>query len=303
MTERLAGSPARSQGSSPPTERVITVLEMLGRDPTKQFTLAEICRRLGLSRATGHAILTTLAARDWAIRDPETARYALGPASAALAVPANAQLHRIELQELAADTGTQVSLARREGPTLVVIDTVGECLTGPRIWRGMRTPFVAPIGRDYVAWSNTEAQNAWLEAIGTPSDSFRRRMTAVLSEIRQRGYVVERLTRQYVRVYTALRALSADGEVDEITTQLARAYAELALIDVIDDELASGRTHSIATMSAPVRNADGAATMTVMASVFSSLDGAAIRALGERVRRAADGMERRIARYGDTDSS
>ncbi|MGB0971718.1 MAG: IclR family transcriptional regulator, partial [Mycobacterium sp.] len=192
--------------------------------------------------------------------------------------------------------------ARREGATLVVVDTVGECLTGPRIWRGMRTPFVAPIGRDYVAWSSTAAQSAWLEAIGTPSDSFRQRMTAVLSEIRQRGYVVERLTRQYVRVYTALRALSADGEVDEITTQLARAYAELAIIDVIDDELANGRTHSIATMSAPIRGADGAVTMTVMASVFSNLDGAAIRALGERVRIAADGMEQRIARYGDADS-
>ena len=92
-------------------------------------------------------------------------------------------------------------------------------------------------------------------------------------------------------------------QVDEITPQLARAYANLAIIDVTDDELTNGRAHSIATMSAPIRNAEGCATMTVMASVFSSLDGAAIRALGERIRRAADDMEQRIARYGGTNSS
>ncbi len=278
------------------------MLELLGRNPAQQFTLAEICRSLGISRATGHVVLTTLAAHEWALRDPATARYTWGPAIASLARPDARQLHRADLHALATATGTQAMLARREGATLVVIDTVGECLRGPRIQRGMRTPFVAPIGRDYVAWSSTDTQKQWLQAIGTPSRQFRQRMMAVLNEIRQRGYVVERLTHQYVRVYTALRALSADGEVDEITTQLARAYADLAVIDVLDDELGSGTTHSIATVSAPIRNPDGAATMTVMAAVFTTLDGAAVRALGERVRHAADRIEQRIARYGDTTS-
>ena len=220
---------------------MIAVLELLGREPTTQFSLAEICRRLEISRATGHVILTTLAAREWAIRDPATGRYAWGPAIAALARPTAAQLHRAELQQLAHATGMHVSLARREGATLVVIDTVGEHLRGPRITSGMRTPFVAPIGRDYVAWSSAEIQESWLQAIGTPSREFRQRMAAVLAEIRQRGFVVERLTREYVRVYTALRALSADGEVDEITMQLAGAYANLAVIDILDDELAAAR--------------------------------------------------------------
>ncbi len=299
MTQSVATSSTPSQGCSPPTERVIAVLELLGRNPAKQFTLAEICRSLDISRATGHAILTTLAAREWAIRDPATACYTWGPAIAALARPAGAQLHRADLNTLAAATGTQVMLARREGATLVVIDSVGECLRGPRIWRGMRTPFVAPIGRDYVAWWSADAQKRWLQEIGVPSRGLQQRMIAVLNEIRRRGYVVERLTRQYVRVYTALRALSADGEVDEITTQLARAYADLAVIDVLDNELAHGSSHSIATVSAPIRMPDGTATMTAMAAVFSTLDGAEIRTLGQQVRHAADCIEHRIARYGE----
>ncbi|WP_421840146.1 helix-turn-helix domain-containing protein [Mycobacterium sp.] len=299
MTVTVASASVRSQGLSPPTERVISVLELLGRNPTKQFSLAEICRTLNISRATGHAVLTTLTAREWAVRDPATARYTWGPAIAALARPQSTQLHRADLQALANDSKTQVALARREDTTLVVIDTVGECLRGPRIDRGMRTPFVAPIGRDYVAWWSVDAQQDWLQAIGTPSDQFRQRMIKVFSEIQKRGFVVERLTRQYVRVYTALRALSADGEVDEITTQLARAYADLAVIDVLDDELANGTAHNVATVSAPIRNPDGAAEMTVMAAVFTTVDGAAIRALGERVRQAAQSIEQRIARYGN----
>lgn len=296
VTPKVDLPPGPGQGS-PPTERVISVLELLGKEPATQFSLAEICRRLGLSRATAHAILTTLAARAWAVRDPATAGYSLGPAVAALGRPTHTLLHRVALQALSTATSTQVSLARREGDALVVIDTVGECLTGPRISRGMRTPFVAPIGRDYVAWSSIEGQRAWLEALGTPSRRFRQRMTLVLKEIRQRGFVVERLTRDYVRVYTALRALTADGEIDEITTQLARAYTELAAVDILDDEMRNGAAHSVATVSAPIRDADGVVTMTLMASVFATLDGAAIRTLGEQVRAAADAIEESIARY------
>ncbi|MFR9750903.1 helix-turn-helix domain-containing protein [Nocardia sp. 004] len=299
MTQKVAPSPTSSQGLSAPTERVIAVLELLGREPAKQFSLAEICRSLDISRATGHAILTTLTVREWVIRDPATARYTWGPAITRLARPDSTRLHRADLQQLATAADTQVSLARQEGATLVVIDTVGECQRGPRIKRGMRTPFVAPIGRDYVAWSSADAQHEWLQAIGTPSRQFQQRMTAVLTEIRHRGFIVERLTPQYVRVYTALRALSADGEVDEITTQLARAYAELSVIDVLEDELADGSAYSIATISAPIHNPDGTVTMTVMATVFATLDGPAIRMLGEQVRRTAQNIEQRIARYGE----
>lgn len=287
------------QALSPPTERVLDVLELLGRNPAQQFTLAEICRVLGISRATGHVLLTTLTVREWAIRDPETARYTWGPAVAGLATPSTAQLYRTELQTLATATGMQVMLARRERDTLIVVDTVGECLRGPRISRGMRTPFVAPIGRDYVAWWSADAQKEWLQAIGTPTRQLKQRMAAVLNDIRHRGFVIERLTRQYVRVYTAMRALTADGEVDEVTTQLARAYADLAVIDILDDELTSGSSHSIATVSAPIRNPDGDVTMTVLAAVFTTLDSNTVRQLGEQLRETADAIEQRTARYAD----
>lgn len=299
MTEKLVSGATAGQGLSAPTERTLAVLELLGGEPDSSFSLAEICRRLAISRATGHAILTTLAAREWAVRDPSTSRYSWGPAVTALGRPTATQLCRGRLQELSGEIGTQVSLARRDGNTLIVIDTVGECPAGPRIWRGMRTPYVAPIGRDYAAWSDPEAQSRWLQSIGTPAPEFQTRMSAVFGEIRRRGYVVERLTGQYVRVYNALRELSANGEVDEITAQLARAYADLAVIDILDEELSGDSDYRIATVSAPVRNPDGAAVMTVMASVFATMPGPAIRRLGDRVRRTAAEVELQLTRFPD----
>ena len=274
------------------------MIELLGSEPARQFTLAEICRSLNISRATGHAILTTLSAHDWVTRDPANAEYAWGPAMANLTKPANSLVYRGELQGLAADTGTQVSLTRREGQTLVIVETVGECLTGPRISSGLRTPLVAPFGRDYIAGASTEAQNAWLEAIGQPDPGLRRRMVAVLKEIRHRGFVVERLTREYVRVYTALRALSSDGEIDMITTQLARAFADLTTIDVLPGEMSDTAMHSIATISAPIADIDGAVIMSVTAAVFTTMTSDAIRDLGVKVRDTARSIEQRITHHG-----
>lgn len=271
-------------------------MELLGADPGRQFTLAEISRGLGISRATGHAILATLVAHDWVTRDPQSAKYAWGPAIASLAKPAD--LFRGALVQLAAATGTQVYLARREGGNLVIIDVAGETVTAPRIERGAKTPFVAPFGRDYVAWSNRDTQLAWLEAIGRPSDGLRARIMAVLKETRDRGFVVERLTREYLRVYSALQALSDDGEVDALTAQLARAFADLSVIDVLPGELGDGVTHSIATVSAPISTADGLVGMSVTAAPFAPLDAHQIARLGEQVRKAAGAIAEQLNRYG-----
>ena len=95
-------------------------------------------------------------------------------------------------------------------------------------------------------------------------------MSAVINEIRTRGFVVERLTREYLRVYSALRALGGDGEIDALTTRLARAFADLSAIDVLPGELSAGATHNVATVSAPIFDGDGAVSMSVTAAPFTS---------------------------------
>src|ERR1700760_3336518 len=235
MTPKLDVRLENRQVPSPPTERVIAVMRLLAADPERHFSLADISRRLGISRATGHAILATLAQHHWVVRDERTAAYSWGPAMGALAQPANGSEFRPLLQELSNDVGTQVFLARRDGASLLVTDSVGESLAAPRIKAGLRMPLVAPFGRDFVAWAGDRAVKTWLEGVGTPSPRLRKRLTAGLAQVRERGYVIDRLSREYVRVSAALRAWAADGEPDPITARLAGAFADLTLVDYLPD--------------------------------------------------------------------
>jgi DNA-binding IclR family transcriptional regulator len=270
-------------------------MRLLGSQPTRAFSLAEITRELGISRATGHAILTTLATHHWVVRDIATAAYSWGPGIAALAKPAGDRVFHGILQQLAKSAAAQAFLARRDGYTIVVVDSAGQSASGLRIDRGLRMPLVAPFGRDYIAWSAATAQRAWLEGIGKPSTALSRRMTAVLSDIREREYTVERLGREYLQVYTALRALRGDGEPDAITARLARAFADLTVIDVLSSELTENGAHSIATISAPIFDDDGVVAMSISAAPFADLAAADVTRLGEQLRAAARRIEPQLA--------
>lgn len=294
MIETVTSDSKSRQPASPPTERVIAIAQLLGLQPARAFTLTEIARELGISRATGHSILSTLVEHQWVVRDA-TAAYSWGPAIASLARPSRDRTHHAILRELAECTATQVFLARRDVNTIVVVDTAGESASGLRVEPGLRLPLVAPFGRDYLAWSSTSAQQTWLKGIGKPSGAFSRRITAVLAEIRARGYTIERLSREYVRVYTALRALGGLDEPDAITTQLARAFADLTVIDVLRAELSEHDTHSIATISAPVFDEDGVVTMSVTAAPFDQIPAAVAEQLGADVKAAATRIQAHIA--------
>lgn len=286
MTATLDGCAPQRQPASPPTERVVAIMELLASQPTRGFTLAEISRELGISRATGHAIMSTLAGRQWVVR-AATGAYTWGPGIASLSTPAPELRHHGILQSLAESIGAQVFLARRERNSIVVIDSAGETASGVHVERGLRMPLVAPFGRDYIAWSSTAAQRSWLAGMGKPTTAMSRRMSLILNEIRERGYVIERLSREYIRVYTALRALGADGEPDAITVRLARALADLTVIDILAAEFAEAGLHNIATISAPVFDADGVVIMSVSAAPFTELSGAQVADLGDKVCAAA----------------
>jgi len=270
-------------------------MQLLATEPDRSFSLADITRRLDISRATGHAILTTLAVHQWVLRDEESAEYSCGPAIAALGRPSHNRAFRPVLTELSESIGTQVLLVRRAGASLQIIDAVGESLTAPRLGPGYRIPLVAPFGRDYVAWAAESAQQAWLGA-GEPATRLRKRLAAVLQETRRRGYVIERLSPEYIRVYSALRAMAIDGEPDTITRRLAWSFADLTLVDYLPGELDGTGTHTIATIAAPVRDADGLVTMSVTAATFAALTAAQISHIGAQVSDAARRIEQQGAR-------
>lgn len=277
--------------SSPPTERVMRILELLAADPERRFSMSQIAHTLGISHGTCHAIVTTLASRQWIVRDRHSGGYSWGPAIAALTRPVNKQAYRPELQRLFDAVGRQTVLGVRQGATVVVTDSVGEAIAGPRLGPGFRMPLVAPFCREFVAGASENLRKEWLSGLVAPSPRLRRRLGAVLDEVGHRGYAIDRMSREYVRVYSALQALAAEGEPDEITARLASAFADLTVVDYLPDEFSEAEHHQIASVSAPVRDADGAVTMSVVVAPFATMTAAQVRELGAAVRDTAARIE------------
>src|SRR5262245_796971 len=69
---------------SPPTDRVVAVLNALADRPTQPMTISELARSQGISVATCHAIVGSLAASGFLVRTGQSKRYALGPRAIAL---------------------------------------------------------------------------------------------------------------------------------------------------------------------------------------------------------------------------
>ncbi|MDJ0107875.1 helix-turn-helix domain-containing protein, partial [Rhodococcus erythropolis] len=65
---------------SPPTERVVQVLDYLVGRPDQRFGLSELARALEISKPTCLGILTALADRGYLTRDEVSKTYGLGPA-------------------------------------------------------------------------------------------------------------------------------------------------------------------------------------------------------------------------------
>ncbi|WP_234812084.1 helix-turn-helix domain-containing protein [Mycolicibacter longobardus] len=267
------------------------VLELLAADPERHFSMSEIAHTLGISHGTCHAIVTTLANRQWIVRDRHAGGYSWGPAIAALARPVNKQAYRPQLQRLFDAVGRQAILGVRQGATVVVTDSVGEAIAGPRLGAGFRMPLVAPFCREFVAGTSENLRKEWLSGLGVPSPGLRRRLGAVLDEVGRRGYAIDRMTREYVRVYSALQALAAEGEPDEITARLAGAFADLTVVDYLPDELGAAEQHQIASVSAPIRDSDGAVTMSVGVVPFATMTTAEVVDLGAAVRETAARIE------------
>ena len=95
------GHTATMPRTSPPTERVVATMALLAERPDASLSLAELTRRLDVNKSTGHAILTSLAAAGWVLRDPTRKTYRLGPAMVALGRQAGASFPALDFARTA----------------------------------------------------------------------------------------------------------------------------------------------------------------------------------------------------------
>lgn len=299
MTLKLGGSEPQGQDPSPPTSRVIAVVELLAEHGDTGPSLTEICRELRISRSTCHAVLLTLCARRWALRDPPSGTYSVGPAVAALSrLPASLpQTLREPLHRLCVSIDMPVCISEVNAESIVVVDSVAPGRARPSVASGLRLPFVAPFGREFVAWAADDERKAWVDRAGPVNDMFRARISKVLKEIRRRGYGIERLSDPLLRVYTAMQALDTGSAPDPVSTRLAGAVADLTVVDFLPDELDDAAQCPLATISAPIFDATGAIVISVSAQPYRRLSPEAVRDVGAQVLAFAEAVRPLVSQH------
>jgi DNA-binding IclR family transcriptional regulator len=292
--------------ASPQTDRVVAVVELLTAHPGADFTLAELARRLGVSKPTCYPMLAALTRSGWLLRHPTRKTYRLGPAlvpagrAAAAGAPV-VELARPRMAELAETYGLACVGLAPSADALVVVDLVESPAPGGKAFGlrlGDRIPPRPPLGAVLVAWQGDDAIDAWLRR-GAPTvpEGRRSRYVRDLAAVRDRGYAVElrapiqeRVALLADELRTAVRDRRATAQIHDLLDQ---AVSELADEDVLLTDIVADRSYQPSSINAPVFDADGSVALVVCLidapDPMPSLD---IVAVGERIREVTSELTR-----------
>ena len=246
--------------ASPPTERVVAVLDFLARHPHDRFGLSDLARRVELSKPTCLGILTTLAESDYLIRDTRDKTYRLGPRLISLGHTAQESMRvsptaREELGRLAATYDTTAALSAVIDDRITLLELVGPQSADVGVRVGQSYPFAPPVGLMFVLWDD-EALRNWLAKEPTiPLRTDSERLDRVVAECRRVGYLVERLTPSGRRLYALMAGMSSTLP-QELRALLGEMISDVGERVYLASEAAgtgrSKKRHDISVISAPV---------------------------------------------------
>lgn len=251
---------------SPPTQRVISVVELLAAHHTA-LSSAEIADTLDLNRSTSGAILAALGERGWVRRLPDLS-YELGPALAAIGHRAAATQRdwewlNAELERLSARVGCGATLTAIVGEELEFLAvTRDRGLVPGGIEAGTRFPLLAPAGAAIIANSGAARQRDWLD---TAIPEHRAEYEAVLDTLRTAGFSAWRLEPDSIPTLRVLADV-VDHLAEHPTSKELRGRV-LALLATVGgtayDATAMNSENALplSYLSAPVFDADGHAVM------------------------------------------
>ena len=244
--------------TSPPTERVLAVLDFLARHPHDRFGLSEIARRIDLAKPTCLGIVTTLTKSGYLVRDTVDKTYRLGPSLITLGHIAQESLRvdpaaRDDLRRLSAAFNTTAALSGVVDDRITLLEIVGPPGSDAGVRVGQSYPFTPPVGLMFVLWDD-EALRTWLAKAPTiPLRTDTQRLDRVIAECRSTGYLVERQTPAGRRLYALMAGMSTDLP-DELRALLAELISDIGERVHLrsDDADVARKRHDVSVISAPV---------------------------------------------------
>lgn len=279
--------------SSPQTERLISIVDLLTADPRCGRGLAEIARHLGVDRATCLPMLQELVRAGWLVRHPVRKDYRLGPALVPVGKAAANTIDVVDaarprLGDLADAVGMAAGAVMPSGDELVLAELM-QPTSGRRGSLGLRHgdhfPLRPPLGAVFVAWSGCDGIERWLDRRTTEADEEVRDWYRIaLRVVRERGFVVERdrPERSPAGPGTSAPELRLSRRLH---TESRGAMADRVLADVVDPMA----RYAAFSINAPVFDRQGAVVLAVCAFLDPPVErsGGEVTAIGKQVCAAA----------------
>jgi DNA-binding IclR family transcriptional regulator len=250
-------SPTTSGRASPPTDRVVRVLDFLAARADQRFGVSELARRLDLSKPTCLGIVTSLCDAGYLVRDPDDKTYRLGPSLITLGHKAQESMRvspaaRDQLRQLSERFGVTAALSGVIDDRITLLDLVSPAAARPGVEIGQSYPFAPPVGLMFVLWDD-QALAEWLAKEPTlPLRTPTHRLDRVVATCRAGGYLVERQTPAGRRLYSLMAGMSSELP-DELRALLGELVSDVGERVYLTDETSGGRArHDISVISAPV---------------------------------------------------
>ncbi|MCX4096750.1 helix-turn-helix domain-containing protein [Nocardia sp. alder85J] len=275
--------------SSPPTRRVVEVVELLVERHTRPTRLSDVVSALGINKATASAVLAELCDSGWIARDPADKTFTIGDGLTRVArrLDPSATLTRAARAAATAarDTGYAASVSERDGDELVITAFVPGHDHPWHASAGDRVPFAAPYGPAYAAWESDAERRSWTARSGIDSATFAATVEQQLDQTRAAGFSVEQ---------TSPEALAAIPFMTKLHTALSPTMREhlnevlVELVRATPGDTTEPRDQYVAVVAAPIFDSRGRVAYNLCLHPFTTLTAPRIAELGRHLRATAD---------------
>jgi DNA-binding IclR family transcriptional regulator len=292
--------------SSASVDRVASLLTYLAARPGESFSIAELGRRLDISKATCHALVMSLSEWGFVLRSPVDKQIRLGPALVSLGVQAaalHAQLVDFAAEEmrfLAARYDAQCGATVAMGDDIVVLATHGTPAgRDTALQTGQRLPLRPPFGGVHVAWAPVADQARWLANHGAEGTFDAAAYERVFEVIRERGFSIALELDPRTQVSRALQGFSGDETLDSVGAALTGVLDTLEFEEYYVVRIDEDAEYRIRHLAAPVFDAAGRVPFVItLVGLGRAVTGAAINAMAKDVLDATAKVSRMISRAG-----
>ncbi len=278
--------------SSPPTRRVVDIIELLAERRGSTTRLSDIVHALGLNQATAYVILKELDEMGWVTRNPADKTFSVGAALVRLAgridqAPSIAHAARAAASGAATDTGYAASVSERVGDSLVITAFIAGSDDQWSLSAGDRVPFAAPFGPAYAAWEPADERRVWIQRSGVNSPAFEARLEEHLEETRHHGFSVERMSPDMVSAIPVMTRLQMDAQSDSVRHHLNEVLLEITGAPRASGKLGSRQRQYVGAITAPIFNQLGRVTHNICVHPFTALSVRNVDQIGRHLRKAA----------------